>query len=77
MLEFLRNNVTGFLGIAVVGVLAFAFAFSFGSQSQGWGQGQNETIAARVGDRPIDQTTFRYAMNLAGVRNQKASNLDL
>ncbi len=69
MLEFMRKNVGGLMGFALVGALVFAFALSFGAQSSGWGQGQSEHAIASVDGTAISETTYKYAFNLMGGRN--------
>jgi peptidyl-prolyl cis-trans isomerase D len=68
MLEFLRQNVGGVLGLAIIGALVFVFALSFGAQSAGWGQGQTVQIAAEVFGTAINQADYDYAVNMAGGR---------
>jgi peptidyl-prolyl cis-trans isomerase D len=69
MLEFFRQHLGGFFGIAIVGLLALAFALSFGAQSRGWGKAQTEQYAATVDGYEITEMAFRYAFNLSGGRN--------
>ncbi len=69
MLEFMRKNVGGLMGFALVGALVFAFALSFGAQSSGWGQGQSEHAVASVDGTVISEMTYKYAFNLMGGRN--------
>jgi peptidyl-prolyl cis-trans isomerase D len=68
MLEFLRQNVGGVLGLAIIGALVFVFALSFGAQSEGWGKGQTVEIAAEVYGKAIPQADYEYAVNLGGGR---------
>jgi len=76
MLEFLRNNVTGFVGFALIGALVFAFALSFGQQSAGWGQGQEDYAAASVGGVSISEATYKCAFNLLGGRNVSSNSAE-
>ncbi len=69
MLEFMRKNVGGLMGFALVGALVFAFALSFGAQSSGWGKGQSEHAIASVDGTAISEMTYKYAFNLMGGRN--------
>jgi peptidyl-prolyl cis-trans isomerase D len=68
MLEFLRQNVGGVLGLAIIGALVFVFALSFGAQSEGWGKGQTVQIAAQVYGTAIQQADYDYAVNMSGGR---------
>ena len=69
MLDFLRKNATGPLGIALIILLVFAFSI--------WGvgdifRGYNANVIAKIGDREIDSQNylFRFNRELSRVSNE-------
>lgn len=60
MLDFLRKNATGPLGIALIILLVFAFSI--------WGvgdifRGYNANVIAKIGDREIDSQNYLFRFN--------------
>ncbi len=74
MLEFIRNNVGGLLGILIIGALATVFTISFGPQNQGWGEKSGDDTAISVSGSDISMATLNYAISLNTTQEMAADS---
>ncbi|MBN2804533.1 MAG: SurA N-terminal domain-containing protein, partial [Deltaproteobacteria bacterium] len=74
MLEYIRNNVAGIFGFAIIAILAFVFTVSFGPQDQGWGKTSDNSTIITVDGNKINSATLNYATSINTDRDIKADS---